>query len=118
MSVIFSAVDVDDVVVDSPVFPSSTPIVTNQFVGISDDNTIRVASISGPVKAMPLQFRQLSRTQRDALIGFFEAIDYSGEFTYTDHLGTEHLVRMLESTLAFPEISANNVQFDCTLTKV
>ncbi len=119
MSVSFSKVGFTTVTLSKAnVYPKVLPKVLNQFVGISDDNTIRVAILGPPIQTIPLQFRQLSSIDRDALDAFFTAIEYSDEFVFTDAGGTPHTVRLLEPNFALPEVFDDNVQFDCVLTKV
>lgn len=115
----FSKVDVTTVTFSKAnVYPIVSPRTLNQFVGISDNNTIRVAVLGPPLEVILLQFRQLTRDDRSNLIAFFEAIDYSDEFTYTDTVGAPFTVRLLEPNFTLPEVVDNNVSFDITLTKV
>lgn len=100
-------------------FPRVQPKVLNQFVGISDDNTIRVAVIGPPLETIPLEFKQLTVTDKALIEAFFSAINYgASEFVYMDEMGVGHAVRYLEPTLALPEVSEDNVEFTLMLTKV
>ncbi len=119
---IFSKTGVTSVTLSkSNLYPNVQPLVLNQFVGISDANTVRVASIGDPLRTIVLVFEQLTRTDRDALEAFFAdpLVNY-GEFsfTFTDASSTVYVVQFLEPALALPEVTDNNVKFEMILTIV
>ena len=103
------------------VFPNVRPKVLNQFVGVSDDNTIRVASVGPPLTTIVLKFEQLTNTDRASIEAFFAnaLINYGQfSFTFTDAASNAYTVRFLEPQLALPEVTDENVQFDLVLTVV
>ena len=118
----FSKTGVSTVVLSNGnVYPHVLPRILNRFVGVSDNNTIRVSTVGPPLQTIVLEFQQLTRDDKDALESFFEdsLVNFGSEvFTFTDTNGTEHTVQYLEPQLAFPEITDNNVAFEMVLTKV
>lgn len=103
------------------VYPHVMPRILNQFVGISDDNTIRVAKVGPPLQTIVLGFEQLTRDDRDHLEAFFSdpLIDYGlYTFQFTNHLGVVYDVRYLEPQFSLPEVTDNNVRFQLILTIV
>lgn len=102
-------------------FPSSQPRVPNQFIGISDDDTVRAASISTARRIITLEFQQLSKLDRTNLEAFFEdpGINWAlNSFTLTTEFGTQFTVRFLESEFVMPDISEDNVSLSLNLTVV
>jgi hypothetical protein len=116
----FSKVGVTTVTFSQPpVFPAADPLVLNQFVGVSDFNTIKVASIGPPLRTLNLRFEELTRTDKANLEAFFAnpLVNYGqGSFTYTDHIGIARTVQFLDQQLAMPEVSDNNVSAEFVLT--
>jgi hypothetical protein len=105
----------------SNVYPSVSPKVLNQFVGISDANTIRVASVGPPLQSIVLHFELLTREDRDNIETFFadSLVNYGqNTFQFTDANETVHNCRFLDTQLALPEVTDDNVSFELTLTKV
>lgn len=101
--------------------PFVRPRVLNQFVGVSDANTVKVASVGAPLETIVIQFAQLTRTDRDNIIAFLAdpLVNYGeNSFTYTDSDGVSSTVRFLDTELALPEDSDNNVSWELVLTKV
>lgn len=102
-------------------FPDVEPLVLNQFVGVSDANTVKVASLGPPMGTIVLQFKQLTRTDRANIYAFFDhpLVNYGrNAFTFIDNFGVSHSVQYLEPQLALPLVSKENVSFDLILTKV
>lgn len=105
----------------SAIFPHINPIVLNQFVGVSDANTVQVAVIGAPLKTLSRQFQQLTPVDAANVLAFFEdpLVNFGQfEFTYIDTAGTSHNVRYLEPQLVLPEDSDENFSWDVVLTKV
>lgn len=102
-------------------FPDVSPKIMNQFIGISDANTVQVAIIGAPLTTIMLSFQQLTTVDRDNLEAFFAnpLVYYSKyEFTFVDAHSVSHNVRFLEPQFALPLVSHNNVSFEMVLTKV
>lgn len=103
------------------VYPSVSPKLLNQFVGLSDSNVVRVAKVGPPVETLLLSFEHLTREDKANLEAFFAnpLVDYGlYTFQYTDHNGTTYDVQNLEPQFAIPEVANNNVKFDIVLTIV
>ena len=98
-------------------FPSADPLRINQFVGISDDNTIRVFSLGPPKQSLLVVFEQLSLTDITAITAFFNnpLVNWGvNSFIYTDEVLTGHTVRFLQ-----PEFNPQQVSDDSyTLTLI
>lgn len=102
-------------------FPSRDPKAMNQFSGISDDNTIRVASLGPPRKTLEVQFRQLNSIDVTALDAFFDnALVNWGlfPFTYTDEEGTGHNVHNLSPLFSPERVSDDNFTLNLVFTVV
>lgn len=102
-------------------FPYNDPRIPNQFVGVSDDNTIRVAVLGSPRKVLVIPFEQLTATDKAAIIGFLEnpLVNYAqASFTYTDEDGVAATVRFLQPELSLPEQSKTVASGTLTLTVV
>ena len=101
------------------VYPNVKPRVLNQFVGISDANTIKVAVVGKPLQTILLEFQQLTLEDRDNLEVFFTdpLINFGqSPFTYTDFAGVPYTVRYIEPQFALPETTDNDVAFELILT--
>ena len=103
------------------IFPKVQPLVLNQFVGVSDANTVQVSVIGPALETISLQFQQLTPAD-GALIKAFLAdplVNY-GEFPFTfiDADSVSHTVRYLEPQLALPEETDSSISWELILTKV
>lgn len=101
--------------------PKVSPRVFNRFVGISDANTVKVATVGPPLQSITLSFRQLSETDRKNVEDFLSHpfVNWGAEtFQFIDADGVSHNVKFLEPQYADPEVSADNVSIDLILTKV
>ena len=104
-----------------PVFPEVRPLVLNQFIGLSDLNTIYAVRVGPPVETIVLNFEQLTRIDRENIRAFFAhpLVNYAlNVFQYTGPDGVTLNVRFLEPQLVLPQISNDNVRFDIILTLV
>jgi hypothetical protein len=103
------------------VYPKVEPLILNQFVGVSDANTVQVAIIGPPLETISLQFQQLIADDVTNIKAFFAdpLVDYAAnEFTFIDSDGISHTVRYLENQLAMPEESNGQFTWELILTKV
>jgi hypothetical protein len=97
--------------------------IPNQFIGLSDDDTPKVASLGSARQLIPLEFENLERQDRTNLLAFMTnpSINWAkNSFTLTDELGISYLVRFLEPEFNMPEESDDNVSLSMifTVTKV
>jgi hypothetical protein len=102
-------------------FPAANPKVLNQYVGISDANTVKVAVFGTPLGSIPLTWEGLTQTDLNNLTAFFEdpRVNYGkNPFTFMDSLGVSHTVQYLEPQWAPMKSSANNGQLNIILTVV
>jgi hypothetical protein len=93
------------------VFPGSSPRTINQFTGISDDNTIRVASLGPAKQSFEVVFEQLTSADITAVTAFFEnpLVNWGvNEFTWTDEDGVATGVRFLQTEFDPREDSEDN----------
>jgi len=105
----------------APVYPRVEPVILNQFVGVSDANTIQVAVVGAPLKTLALQFQQLTPLDAANILAFLEdpLVNFGqNPFTYIDSLEVSHPVRWLEPQLALPEESDENFSWEPVFTKV
>jgi len=103
------------------VYPNTKPKVLNQFVGISDSNTVYVSVVGEPLQTIVLNFEQLTVADAEALDAFFSnpLVNFGeSEFTFIDSKGNSYTCRYLEPSFAIPEVSDDNVKFDMILTIV
>jgi hypothetical protein len=103
------------------VYPKVQPLVLNQFVGVSDANTIQVSVIGAALETISLQFTQLTPADGTLIKAFFAdpLVNYGEfEFTFIDADSVSHTVRYLEPQLALPEETDSNVSWELILTKV
>lgn len=80
------------------IFPDRSPKTINQFTGISDNNTIRVASLGPPKQSFEVQFDQLTQQDITNIDAFFNdpLVNWGvNSFTWTDENGLATVVRML-----------------------
>ena len=101
------------------VFPGSSPKTINQFSGVSDNNTIRVASLGPAKKSFEIQFEQLTEADVVAVEAFFEdpLINWGvGSFTWTDEDGNPTVVRNLMTEFDPVEQSQDNWQLNLVFT--
>jgi len=92
-------------------FPGSSPRTINQFTGISDDNTIRVASLGPAKQSFEVIFEQLTELDIDAVTTFFEdpLVNWGVfSFTFTDEDGVATIVRFLQTEYDPQEVSQDN----------
>lgn len=102
-------------------FPYNDPRVPNQFVGISDANTIRTATLGPRRKLLVVPLEQLDAADKAAIIGFLEnpLVNYAqASFTYTDEKGIAETVRYLQPEFSLPEIAEDNVAGTLTFTVI
>lgn len=100
-------------------FPSAEPLTPNQFVGVSDDNTIRVFSLGPAKQNLNVIFEQLTLTDVNAIIAFFvdSLINWGvNSFTYTDEESTAFTVRFLQPIFDPQQVSDDNFSLNLTLT--
>jgi len=93
------------------IFPGSSPRTINQFTGISDDNTIRVASLGPAKQSFEVQFEQLTEVDIDNVTTFFEdpLINWGVfQFTFTDEDSVATSVRFLQTEFDPQEVSQDN----------
>lgn len=103
------------------IFPSNEPLVLNQFVGVSDANTIQVVVIGPPLETIALQFDLLTAQDNANIRTFFAdpLVNYGQfPFTYIDAEGTSHTVRWLEPQIVLPQESDGNYSWEPVFTKV
>lgn len=103
------------------VFPFRRSRFPNQIVGVSDTNTIRVASLGTPRFLYQVQWLQLEAIDITGLDAFFSnplINDGLFSFTWTDELGINRTVQWLEPELDYNELSATTVQLTMTLTQL
>ena len=104
-------------------YPSTADgrFVMNQFVGLSDDDTPKVASLNSPRQLITLEFEDLTRQDRINLLAFMNnpLVNWGvNSFTLTNEVGNVYLVRFLEPEFVMPEESDDNVSLSMTLTVV
>lgn len=100
-------------------YPVGDTWVPNQFVGVSDANTIRVASLGSPRQLIGMTFDQLDRSDRTALLAFFQNPKVNWglySFTLTDEDSNSYTVKFLEPEFRMPEETDDNVSLTITLT--
>lgn len=103
------------------IFPKVSPLILNQFVGVSDANTVQVAVIGSPLQTISVQFVQLTTQDATNILAFFNdaAVNYGQEeFTYVDEDSVSHTVRYLEQEFVVPEESDNSFSWEAVFTKV
>lgn len=102
-------------------YPSSTPLTMNQFVGVSDDNTVRVFSLGTAKRTVNVVFEQLTAADITLLEAFFTdpLINWGvGQFQYTDEAGTVFNVRFLQPIFDPQEVSDDNFSLTLVFTVV
>lgn len=102
-------------------FPSGDPLTINQFVGVSDDNTIRVFSLGEPKQTLEVIFEQLTVSDIVAIKAFFNnpLVNWGvNSFTYTDEDSTAHTVRYLQPTFDPQVVSDDSVSLTLVFTVV
>lgn len=100
-------------------FPSGTPLTPNQFVGVADDNTIRVFSLGTARRHLQVVLQQLTSTDIANLEGFFTdpLVNWGvNSFTYTDEDSTSYTVRFLQPVFDPQQVSDNNFNLQLTFT--
>lgn len=100
-------------------FPSGTPLTPNQFVGVSDANSVRVYSLGLPKRQLEAVFEQLTRNDVTALEAFFNdpLVNWGvGTFTFTDEDSTAWTVRFLQPVFDPRQVSDNNFALTLTFT--
>jgi len=100
-------------------FPSSDPLTMNQFVGVSDDNTIRVYSLGLPKRSLNVVFEQLTPQDITDLEAFFNnsLVNWGvNSFTYTNELGEAITVRYLQPVFDPQQVSDENFALSLTFT--
>lgn len=102
-------------------FPSAEPLTINQFVGVSDDNTIRVFSLGVPKRTLTVIFEQLTPFDITDLEAFFNdpLVNWGvNSFTYTDETGNARTVRYLQPTFDPEQVSDENYSLTMVFTVV
>lgn len=102
-------------------FPYADPRIPNQFIGVSDNNTVRSATLSARRKLLVIPFEQLNEIDKTNIIGFLEnpLVNYAqASFTYTDEKGVAATVRFLQPELSLPEDATDNISGTLTLTVI
>lgn len=100
-------------------FPSGSPLTPNQFVGVSDANTVRVFSLGVPKRQLEVIFQQLTSTDITALENFFNnsLVNWGvNSFTYTDEDATAWTVRFIQPVFDPQLVSDNNYNLQVTFT--
>jgi hypothetical protein len=103
------------------IFPKVEPQILNQFVGISDANTVQVSVIGGALETISLQFQQLTPADGANIKAFLAdpLVNYGeNAFTFIDSDSISHSVRYLEPQVALPEETSGNLSWELILTKV
>jgi len=109
------------VISKAPTFPGAEPLTMNQFVGVSDDNTIRVFSLGPAKRTLQLVFEQLTTLDRVNIEAFFNNLLVNwgvNDFTYTDENGTATIVRNLQPEFAPQLLSDDNWSVTLVFTVV
>lgn len=102
-------------------FPGREPITMNQFTGISDDNTVRVASLGPPRRTLEVKFEQLTDLDIASLEVFFASsvVNWGlNEFSYTDENSTVWTVRYLSPSFSPERVSDGNYSLNMVFTVV
>ena len=102
-------------------FPSVDPIIMNQFIGVSDNNVIRVASLGPARQILSVELEQLNALDITNLTAFFRnpLINWGlNSFNYTDSAGIMHTVRYLQSDFSPQLTSDDNYSLNLTLTVI
>ena len=91
----------------------------NQFVGVSDSNTIRVYSLGLPKRSLNVVFEQLTPQDITDLEAFFNnsLVNWGvNSFTYTNELGEATTVRYLQPVFDPQQVSDENFALSLTFT--
>lgn len=102
-------------------FPRVEPQILNQFVGVSDANTVQVSVLGAALETISLQFQQLTPADGANIKAFLSdpLVNYGeNEFTFIDSNSVSHTVRYLEPQVALPEETSDSVSWELILTKV
>jgi hypothetical protein len=101
-------------------YPASRPVRKVQNIDRTASGTLRVESYGVTVRTFPLNFVDITTTDYDNLVDFYDNTTNGAlySFTYYDEDGATHTVRFTDDTLDFSQTAVNRYSGNLNLEKV